>query len=1069
SGNVTIHCNGFTDADSGINASSYMFNYSVDNGFTWLSILGCSPGTDTCVWDSTIAVPTGTKNDNVLLRCLVKDNANFTSDYVENTTKVDNVLPEINITMANATYDNSPTFNITSNKNITCYYKTDYNPLDYTLINAVYNETFSQTLPAHHITYESLPSQPGRNYLQSQHYSLIHNDFTLYVNCTDESLNNVIKEFNFSIKPPRRDRLFYEDGDEIIIDLTLEEPGLNVEANFSQIDSGYTPGSESVTSSGNNYTIHYTITQTNTRPDGQYNVTVTANNGTHEVMNGSTFVYLHNNWTQKDVSDAVQCYNYRAGFFFDELLCNWDADVNHVATRKDAGGMENATEEHCFDGVDDDGDLLVDGDDRDCAGLMYYWRWNMSIDAGVPRDPCVNGLCFACVGGIDNSPPDGICDGGAGITVAYIEQVRPGGQMRFRWSRKSRFNNDDLSLAVSRLNETLNISNVSNRQLGFITVDENFITHEKSVSVTENPFSDWLDELITINISPIAIPGLYNKTELVINLPASTVNAEFLRVNDTTYFNGKESDYVNSTGQHEYCIDGYDNDLDDGLFARTDPLEPGNSTDCKDPDCNLKEVLPSGSMCEYGTELNCSDGFDNDADGYTDCEDNDCWHNDPNCPNMENITQASCSNGFNDDWDWGLFNQSTISVSFEDNPGGYISLTDCLDIDCNGEIGEMPDKICEYGTELNCTDNFDNDADEYYDCGYTNNNPDYDCAGKPECPSSENFDPRISDSNNSWCFDTKDNDLDYLVDCLDDDCDSVSHPTFGYYCEFDFETNCTDGFDNDGKDGVDCWDPSSCRGTGNGNNVNCSPCYLHENYAVDSCADGVDNDYDGGVDCNDIDCYGFIGPNGLLCGAPEICNDGLDNDGDGEIDCRDPDCKLETYCPQNELGPGMCHDNFDNDHDGVQDCSEIECENTTRCNYRGPNEIEDDEYVGPIQVSHTYYRRRGENLTVRYKENGLSTSFVRLRLGNINYNLSQITPDLENDTDMLGTITNFTKVVTPNIMITAQNSVGFSGDLDINLTALSGTSTTLGWHKIYVWTSIDGSEGSNTINVFIAE
>jgi len=48
----------------------------------------------------------------------------------------------------------------------------------------------------------------------------------------------------------------------------------------------------------------------------------------------------------------------------------------------------------------------------------------------------------------------------------------------------------------------------------------------------------------------------------------------------------------------------------------------------------------------------------------------------------------------------------------EDNDGK----TDCLDKDCNGEVGEPGGTgLCEFGTELNCTDSFDNDGDGLID------------------------------------------------------------------------------------------------------------------------------------------------------------------------------------------------------------------------------------------------------------------------------------------------------------------------------------------------------------------
>ncbi|NNF99955.1 MAG: hypothetical protein HKM93_11300, partial [Desulfobacteraceae bacterium] len=53
------------------------------------------------------------------------------------------------------------------------------------------------------------------------------------------------------------------------------------------------------------------------------------------------------------------------------------------------------------------------------------------------------------------------------------------------------------------------------------------------------------------------------------------------------------------------CTDGIDNDGD-------------GFTDCLDSDCD------GISTCEFGAETSCADGIDNDGDGFTDCLDSDC-------------------------------------------------------------------------------------------------------------------------------------------------------------------------------------------------------------------------------------------------------------------------------------------------------------------------------------------------------------------------------------------------------------------------------------------------------------
>jgi len=69
----------------------------------------------------------------------------------------------------------------------------------------------------------------------------------------------------------------------------------------------------------------------------------------------------------------------------------------------------------------------------------------------------------------------------------------------------------------------------------------------------------------------------------------------------------------------EICTNGKDDD-GDGLV------------DCADSDCNGQVGGPNGELCEFGKELTCNDGFNNDGDGnvfisgssWADCKDIDC-------------------------------------------------------------------------------------------------------------------------------------------------------------------------------------------------------------------------------------------------------------------------------------------------------------------------------------------------------------------------------------------------------------------------------------------------------------
>jgi subtilisin-like proprotein convertase family protein len=157
--------------------------------------------------------------------------------------------------------------------------------------------------------------------------------------------------------------------------------------------------------------------------------------------------------------------------------------------------------------------------------------------------------------------------------------------------------------------------------------------------------------------------------------------------------------------------------------------------------------------CEFGVA--CRNGTDDDGDGVTDCAESSCG-TDPFC-----IPEAICDDGLDQDLD---------------------GLTDCLDPHCDGIAG------CQLGTETACTDNFDNDGDGGADCADT------DCGATAHC---------LPEAN---CMDGTDDDGDGLADCLDVGCDGMAG------CELGGEDTCNDTLDNDGDLAADCAD-TECAGS----------------------------------------------------------------------------------------------------------------------------------------------------------------------------------------------------------------------------------------------------------------
>jgi hypothetical protein len=215
----------------------------------------------------------------------------------------------------------------------------------------------------------------------------------------------------------------------------------------------------------------------------------------------------------------------------------------------------------------------------------------------------------------------------------------------------------------------------------------------------------------------------------------------------------------------DQCFDGVDNDLDN---PDRQYRGPGANIDCSDPDCagatNPRDPSKTCSMKEYdpdnGVNL-CDDGIDNDGNGRTDCADQACTQKfgicGP-CPNYENYHWDSCSNAFDDDFDW-VF--------------GSLNETDCRDTECVGELGRVDGADRCEASESSCDDGFDNDGNGLADCA------DPACLGMlgPQdgvCARNE--------STAALCQDNVDNDGDGRLDCADPDCwyvaDSGCSPKF---------------------------------------------------------------------------------------------------------------------------------------------------------------------------------------------------------------------------------------------------------------------------------------------------
>lgn len=355
------------------------------------------------------------------------------------------------------------------------------------------------------------------------------------------------------------------------------------------------------------------------------------------------------------------------------------------------------------------------------------------------------------------------------------------------------------------------------------------------------------------------------------------------------------------------CSDGIDNDRDGYL-------------DCFDTDClNTSTVAICNTEAE-NTEALCADGQDNDRDGVADCADPDCEF-----LGCTESTEQSCTDGIDNDGDGYVdcedysckYGCEVTACNTGANPEN--SAEECSDgidndndgkVDCDDYGCQECQPVCQAGLGENtlalCSDGIDNDQDGFADCQDT------------ECIRVEGVEGCDTGLENTaaLCSDGIDNDNDPYIDCADRQCQGIGS------CVEDSAAACQDGLDNDGDSYIDCQD-FDCNGLGQ--------CGEEASEATDeTCSDGIDNDNNGYTDCADFAC--LYGCAVTVCPGAEKtvaeCSDNIDNDGDNHLDCADRGCQdCVPACNENagENSLALCSDNIDNDNDGVSDCQDTEC------------------------------------------------------------------------------------------------------------------------------------------------
>ncbi|MBW2257467.1 MAG: hypothetical protein JRI25_23105, partial [Deltaproteobacteria bacterium] len=227
---------------------------------------------------------------------------------------------------------------------------------------------------------------------------------------------------------------------------------------------------------------------------------------------------------------------------------------------------------------------------------------------------------------------------------------------------------------------------------------------------------------------------------------------------------------------------------------------------------------------EEGADIwTCSDGLDNDGDGWIDSGDPACTKGDD--AEDDDFLGTQC----NDDTD----NDGNFDVDSED--------LYCFVVGADAD-SEVPPS---YGTR--CSDSLDNDEDGYIDA------LDPDCELPPH--NSENRDflepseyPMVTE-----CYDGLDNDADGRIDAEDPNCwnSTLDYAPDGFLASESVvradqtPTQCNDGADSDGDGWIDGKDPDCLPNQTSQDETGFNLAY--------ACNDDIDNDEDGKTDAEDSD------------------------------------------------------------------------------------------------------------------------------------------------------------------------------------------------------------------------
>lgn len=377
------------------------------------------------------------------------------------------------------------------------------------------------------------------------------------------------------------------------------------------------------------------------------------------------------------------------------------------STGNGGGGAGPTGEVDCADGVDDDGDGMIDCADADCAA---------SIECGT-----------VVVNEVDYDQPNADTDEFVEIYNKGASSVNLDGVSieLIDGSGLDSYDSVDLSGNTLAAGQYLVVGSTTvTAASGAIKIDfagatNNIQNGPDGVALYDSRSHKVIDALsYEGSVNGVTIDGntfdLVDGTVTAAAETNSAPNRSMARFPNGTDTHNDSVDWIttdtvtpgaaNTFASAEICNDGIDNNANGQI-------------DCAEASCASMACNTHGSLCMSGactcpggaTETSCGNGTDDDCDGLVDCADPDCA---------------------------GSLMCSEICTDGTDNNGN--GLVDCADPIClsqtcgaNGLMCVGTTCMCPGGatTETSCTDGNDNDCDGLVDCA------DPSCSADPACVS----------------------------------------------------------------------------------------------------------------------------------------------------------------------------------------------------------------------------------------------------------------------------------------------------------------------------------------------